>query len=278
MRSSMRFKTAAAVLAAASMSLTACSAGASAGSPNKAVNTTSLTVALTGEPSNLDFTKTAGAAIPQALMANVYEGLVKIDQEGKIQPSLAESWTQSDDRKSYTFTLRKDAKFSNGEAFTAADVKFSLERVKSSWVSSLKKKMDVVETVTVVNDTEVTVVLSRPSNAWLFDLGTPVGAMFDPSGVADLANTAVGTGPFMIESWERGEAIKMSARDGYWGTAPKVKTVTLRYFADATATTNALRSGDVDVVYNMQAPELLPTFDRTRHSRSWTAPPMARWS
>ena len=64
-------------------------------------------------------------------MANVYEGLVKIDQEGKIQPSLAESWTQSDDRKSYTFTLRKDAKFSNGEAFTAADVKFSLERVKS---------------------------------------------------------------------------------------------------------------------------------------------------
>lgn len=264
MRSSKRFKTAAAVLAAASLSLTACSAGSSAGSTNKAEAKTSLTVALTGEPSNLDFTKTAGAAIPQALMANVYEGLVKIDQEGRIQPSLAESWTLSEDRKSYTFKLRKDVKFSNGEAFTAEDVKFSLERVKSSWVSSLKKKMDVVGAVNVVSDTEVTVVLSRPSNAWLFDLGTPVGAMFDPSGVADLANTAIGTGPFTIESWKRGEAIKMAARDGYWGTAPKLKTVTLRYFADATATTNALRSGDVDVVYNMQAPELLPTFEQDK--------------
>lgn len=240
MRSSKRFQTAAAVLVAASLSLTACSAGSSAGTTNKSEAKNSLTVALTGEPSNLDFTKTAGAAIPQALMANIYEGLVKIDQEGKIQPGLAESWTLSEDRKSYTFALRKDVKFSNGEAFTAADVKFSLERVKSAWVSSLKKKMDVVDAVNVVNDTEVTVVLSRPSNAWLFDLGTPVGAMFDPSGVADLANTAIGTGPFTIESWKRGEAIKMAARDGYWGTAPKVKTVTLRYFADATATTNEI--------------------------------------
>ena len=139
--------------------------------------------------------------------------------------------------------------------------------------------MDVVETVTVVNDTEVTVVLSRPSNAWLFDLGTPVGAMFDPSGVADLANTAVGTGPFTIESWKRGEAIKMAARDGYWGTAPKVKTVTLRYFADADGHHQCpalgrrgrrLQHAGTRAAANLS--------NRTRHSRSWTAPPTARWS
>ncbi|MCC9195451.1 ABC transporter substrate-binding protein [Arthrobacter sp. zg-Y820] len=260
---------AAALLLAAALTLSACSAGSGgssapdAGGSGSGENsgTTGVVVALTGEPANLDFTTTAGAAIPQALMANVYEGLVEIDQDGTVQPLLASSWDISEDRTTYTFTLQPDVTFNNGAAFTAEDVKFSLERVKSDWLSSLKTKMDVVESVTVLSDTEVQVQLSRPSNAWLFDLGTPVGAMFDASGVADLASTAVGTGPFTIEAWNRGESIDFAARPDYWGTAPKVDTATLRYFADAVATTNALRSGDVDVVYNMQAPELLPTFD-----------------
>ena len=257
-----------AALLLAALTLSACSAG-SGGAQSGAGSSAGagagqddgVVVALTGEPANLDFTTTAGAAIPQALMANVYEGLVEIDQDGQIQPLLAQSWEVSEDRTAYTFTLQPGVTFSNGEAFTAEDVKFSLERVKSdAWLSSLKTKMDVVDSVTVLGDTEVRVELSRPSNAWLFDLGTPVGAMFDESGVADLASTAVGTGPFTVQAWNRGESIELAARSDYWGKAPQVETATLRYFADAVATTNALRSGDVDVVYNMQAPELLSTF------------------
>ncbi|MDN3480888.1 ABC transporter substrate-binding protein [Arthrobacter sp. APC 3897] len=254
-----------AALLLTALTLSACSAGSGAGQSGSGAGSGQVSdgvvVALTGEPANLDFTTTAGAAIPQALMANVYEGLVEIDQEGRIQPLLAKSWDISEDRTTYTFTLEPGVTFSNGEAFTAEDVKFSLERVKSdAWLSSLKTKMDVVDTVTVLSDTEVRVQLSRPSNAWLFDLGTPVGAMFDESGVQDLASTAIGTGPFTVQAWNRGESIELAARTDYWGEAPRVQTATLRYFADAVATTNALRSGDVDVVYNMQAPELLPTF------------------
>lgn len=260
MRLSKNYGRAAAVLLAGSLSLTACNAGAGS-TAAAAADKSNVNVALTGEPVNLDFTKTAGSAIPQALMSNVYEGLVEIDQTGKIQPLLAESWTLSPDRKVYTFKLRQGAKFSNGEAFTASDVKFSIERVKSeAWVSSLKAKMDVVDSVNVISDTEVAVTLKQPSNAWLFNMGTLVGAMFDPSGVADLANKAVGTGPFAIKAWNRGQSIDLAARDDYWGEKPKVKTASLRYFADAVATTNALRTGDVDVVYNMQAPELLSAF------------------
>jgi peptide/nickel transport system substrate-binding protein len=251
-----------AVILAAALSVSACSAGSGGTEAAESSEQTDITVALTGEPTNLDFTTTAGAAIPQALMSNVYEGLVEIDQEGSIQPLLAESWDISDDRRTYTFNLRPDVTFSNGEAFTADDVKFSIERVLSdAWVSSLKTKMSVVESVNVLGDTEVEVVLSRPSNAWLFDLGTPVGAMFDENGVQDLAATAIGTGPFTIEAWNRGQSIEMKARDDYWGEAPKVESATLKYFADAVATTNALRSGDVDVVHNMQAPELLSSFE-----------------
>lgn len=265
MRGSIKPTLGTAVLLSGALALSSCSAGSTGSATEETGERNSITVALTGEPVNLDFTTTAGAAIPQALMSNVYEGLVEIDQEGEIQPLLAESWELSEDRTTYTFQLQDGVTFSNGEPFTAEDVKFSIERVQSdAWVSSLKNKMDVVESVNVLGETEVEVVLSRPSNAWLFDMGSLVGAMFDPSAVDDLANTAIGTGPFKIEAWNRGQSIEMAARDDYWGDAPNVETATLQYFADATATTNALHSGDVDVVYNMQAPELLPTFEESR--------------
>ncbi len=248
------------LLLTASLSLTACSAGSSSSGNSTAAKTT-LKVALTGPPTNLDFTTTAGAAIPQAVMGNVYQGLVQIDQDGKLQPQLADSWKLSDDRTTYTFELHPGVKFSNGDAFTASDVKFSIERVKSdAWKSSLKNKMNVVKEVVAVNDTEVKVVLNQPSNAWLYDMGSPIGAMFDPNGVSDLATKPVGTGPYTVKAWNPGTSLELTARTDYWGKAPAIKDATLRYFADATATTNALQSGDVDVVYNMQSPELLSSF------------------
>lgn len=249
----------AALMAAGSLVLSGCNAGA--GSSGNNADGETVTIALTGAPLNLDFTTTAGAAIPQALMSNVYEGLVEVDQNGEIAPLLAKEWTLSADNTTYTFNLQEDVTFSNGDEFTAEDVKFSFDRVKSDWVSSLKAKMDAVDSVEVISDTEVAVHLSEPSNAWLFDLATPVGAIFTPDGVADLANEPVGTGPYEVESWAPNENIKLDTRDDYWGEAPGVETVTLQYFADATATTNALRTGDVDAIVNLQAPELVSTFE-----------------
>ena len=251
-----------AALLAATLALTSCSAGSGESSGGTESDKTSVTLALTGPPVNLDFTTTAGAAIPQALMANVYQGLVQINQEGALEPLLAESWSVSDDLKTYDFKLHPDVKFSNGADFTAEDVKFSIDRVKSdAWTSSVKNKMNVVDSVKVLSDTEVQIVLKQPSNAWLYDMATRIGAMFDESGVDDLAKTAIGTGPYTVESWKPNESMTLAAREDYWGEAPQIKTATLRYFADVTATTNALQSGDVDIVYNMQAPDLLTTFE-----------------
>jgi peptide/nickel transport system substrate-binding protein len=121
--------------------------------------------------------------------------------------------------------------------------------------------MDVVESVEALSDTEVAVHLSQPSNAWLFDIATPIGAIFTPTGVDDLANAPVGTGPYEVSSWTQGESLVLDTRDDYWGDAPGVEQVTLKYLADATATTNALRTGDVDAIVNLQAPELVSTFE-----------------
>ncbi|WP_369370604.1 ABC transporter substrate-binding protein [Promicromonospora sp. Populi] len=243
------------VLTAAAL-VAACSAGSDSGGAEDGART-AVVVGLTGEPTNLDFTTTSGSAIPQLLLNNVYEGLVTIDQEGEVQPQLAESWELNGNRTVYTFMLHESVTFSDGSPFTADDVVASIGRVQDDWTLSLRSKMDVVERAEAISDTEVAVTLAHPSNSWLFDMGTSVGAMFPDDLSADLATETVGTGPYTVEEVAPGEQITLAARDDYWGEAPAVTDVTVRYFADANAQANAVRAGDIDMAYNLQAPDLL---------------------
>lgn len=253
-----------AVLAAlgVAVALSGCSAGSDATKNTKgAGNSSKLSIGFVAEPANLDFTKTGPAATPQALLVNVYEGLVKLDENGTIQPLLAKSWTVSADRTTYDFKLQENATFSNGTKFSADDVKFSIERVKGpEWTSSLKAYMDVVKSVDVVSPTEVKVNLSSPSNNWLFEMTTRIGAMFSPKGVADLANTAVGTGPYKLQKWNRGASIVLVRNERYWGTKPAIGTVTLKYFKEPTAMNNALLTGGINVISTLQTPDTLKQF------------------
>jgi peptide/nickel transport system substrate-binding protein len=238
----------------------ACGAGATAtGSAGRAADE-KMTIGLAAEPATLDFTRTDGAAIPEALLVNVYEGLVKIDEStGSIVPLLAQSWTISPDRKSYTFVLRDNVTFSNGDRFDATTVKFSIERTKTdAWTISLKRYMDVVDRVEILSPTVVKVDLREPSNDWLFRMTTRIGAMFSYHGVDDLANKPVGTGPYVLDKWTRGDSILLRPNDRYWGTKPRLETVRVRYFKDPTAMKNALTSGGIDVIGTLQSPESLP--------------------
>ncbi|GAA3721507.1 peptide/nickel transport system substrate-binding protein [Spinactinospora alkalitolerans] len=233
----------------------ACAAGSYEAGPRN-----TLSIGFTAEPANLDFTTTEGVAIPEVMLTNVYEGLVELGASGEIEPLLAKSWTVSEDRTVYDFTLHDDVVFSNGEPFTAEDVEFSIERVPTEWTLALKSSMDVVDDVEVLSPTEVRVRLKRPSNKWLFDMTTRVGAVFSREGVADLANDPVGTGPFELAEWVRGESITLRARDDYWGEAPPLDGVVFRYFNDALALNNALLTEQIDVISSVQAPETIEQF------------------
>jgi len=246
----------------------ACSAGSGASGSGGSGSTggaggggdTSLTVGLVAEPASLDFTTKDGAAIPQALLDNVYETLVTVDQEGEIKPSLAKSWTVSKDGKTYTFDLVDNAKFTNGQPFTAKDAVYSINRVKTDWTVSLKAAMDVVKDAKALSDTQLQVTLSKPSNNWLYRMSTRVGAMMTEDAVAELATKPVGTGPFVFEQWRRGDSISLKANPAYWGTKPFFQQVTLKYFKDPTALNNALLTKTIDVIGTVQAPESLAQF------------------
>jgi peptide/nickel transport system substrate-binding protein len=253
--------------AALALALTACTAGsttspAPSGSVGgtAATSTDKITLGLVAEPASLDFTKSDGAAIPQALLVNVYEGLVKLDQDGKIVPALAKSWKVSDDKKTYTFDLVEGAKFTSGATFTADDAVFSIQRVATDWTTSLKKGMEVVTEAKAISPTQLQVTLSAPSNDWLYRMTTHLGAMFSKTGVADIATKPIGTGPYTFTSWNRGDSITLTRNDSYWGTKPYYQTVVLKYFKDATALNNALLTGAINVVTTVQAPEALGQF------------------
>ncbi len=261
---------AATVGACVAVTTAGCSAGSGqpgASRENSSGGPTALVVGVTAEPASLDFTHENGAAIPQALLTNVYEGLVKVDQDGKIVPGLASAWQVSPDRLTYTFDLVTDAKFTNGSPFTADDVKFSIDRVKNGgWTTSLAAAMNVVRDVNVTSPAQVQVTLSAPSNDWLYRMTTRVGAMFSRTGVDALATTPIGTGPYRFMKWTKGDSIVLERNPDYWGAQPYFDRVTLRYFKEAAALNNSLLSGGIQVISQVTAPDSLGQFsDSSRY-------------
>lgn len=251
-----RTKLALAAVTAATLLLAGC-----AGGGDSTETSSIVTIGLGAEPANLDFSTTDGAAIPQALLDNVYEGLVTLTDDGDIEPLLATSWEVSEDNLTYTFTLADDVTFSNGDPFTAETVKWNIENVQSdAWTISLKSYMDVVSSVEVIDDTTVAVTLAQPSKDWLFRMTTRIGAMFSPDGVDDLATTAVGTGPYEVTSFERGDALTLDLREGYWGDEPAIQTVVFKYFDDVNAQNSALLSGSIDAIFSLPSIDTLDQF------------------
>ncbi|WP_462418681.1 ABC transporter substrate-binding protein [Kytococcus sp. Marseille-QA3725] len=222
-----------------------------------------VTLGLVAEPASLDFRTSDGAAIPQLLLGNVYETLVTVDPEsGDVVDALAESHEVSEDGRTYTFTLPEGRNFSDGSELTAEDVVASIEAVKGkTWTTSLKEQMDVVKSAKAVDDTTVEVTLKEPSASWLHAMTTRVGAILPSEPPKDLATNPVGSGPYDVADWKRGDRIVLERRDDRGGEDPYFKKAVFRYFKDGTALNNAMLTGDVDVETTVQAPESLSQFE-----------------
>ena len=218
-----------------------------------------VVVAASGAPAGLDFTTTGGAAAPQALVGNVYETLVRIDASGAPVPHLAERVER--DGGTFTFHLRDGVTFANGKPFTADDAAFSIHYVQNEWTNGLKAQMDPVTDVEVVDERTLRVTVEggeAAEDAWLWSMGTLTGAMMTPAGVDKLATAPLGTGPYTVARFDVGEAIEFDAREDYWG-GDVARDGMIRYFDDPVSAVNALRVGDADVVWGMQAPQLIDT-------------------
>ncbi|MDN5726670.1 MAG: ABC transporter substrate-binding protein [Propionibacteriales bacterium] len=223
---------------------------------------TEMIIGATAQPPSMDPTTSDSAAIPQVLLYNVYETLIKIDNDGQMQPLLATQWALSEDRLSYTFSLDERATFADGRPVTAQDVVWNIERVRTEGTAVLKNQMAPVKKATATGERTVRVELSKQSNSWLYWMSSTAGMIIDPK-ASDLTAKPAGTGPYTLTSWSKGSDLVLSQRDTYWGAKPYATKVTFRYFSDPNAMNASMLSGGLDVISNLQAPQALAQFADT---------------
>jgi len=242
----------------------AVSAAACSGPSTPSATPKTLSVGATLEPSTLDPTMSDAASIPQLLLYNVYETLVKMDSDGNIKPLLAQRWDVSSDRTTYTFTLQQGAKFASGRAVNADAVVAAIQRMRFSISVTIKSQLAPITSVKAQDASTVVVTLSQPSNAWLYSMTSTAGMIVDPA-ITDMATRPMGSGPFAFSSWTKGDSITLAKNESYWGTPGRFDEVTFRYYVDPNAMISAMLSGDLDIISNLQAPQSLGQFaDTTR--------------
>ncbi len=223
---------------------------------------TEVTIGLQLEPPTLDLTSSPAAAIPQVLLYNVYETLVRLQPDGSITGLLASDWDISDDGLTYTFNLQEGVSYHNGEALTADDVVFSINNVLAEETAHpFATTFAPIVSVEAADDLTAVITLSQPSANLMFYLTQGQGVILEESAIGTIENSPVGTGPFTFDSWTVGDSIVINRNDSYWGAAPPLETVTFRYINEPSALTSAMLAGDIDILAGVSAPETLEAFD-----------------
>lgn len=213
------------------------------------------------EPPGLDPTANAAAAIRQVTYANLYQGLVRIVEDGTVKPLLAESWSVSDDNLTYRFKLRADVKFHDGTPFDCSVVKFSYERaVAPDSTNAQKGLFEPIASIECPNPESTIVTLKRPTSNFLFNMGWGDAVMIAPQSAATNKTKPIGTGPFRFKRWVQGDRIELERNPDYWGDAARLSAVTFRFVSDPSAAAAAMLAGDIDVFPMFQAPELISRF------------------
>nr|WP_321461166.1 ABC transporter substrate-binding protein [uncultured Cohaesibacter sp.] len=214
------------------------------------------------EPPHLDPTAGAAAAIDEITYANIFEGLTRIDEHGAVKPALAESWSISADGLTYDFKLHEGVKFHDGTDFDADDVVFSLDRARGeASVNAQKALFEPIDTVVAKDKYTVEMTLKRPTGAMLFNLGWGDAIMVASESAENNKSNPVGTGPFKLGKWIKGDSITLVRNPDYWGTPAKLEKATFKIVADAAASLAALMAGDVDAFPIFPAPEMLAQFE-----------------
>jgi peptide/nickel transport system substrate-binding protein len=222
---------------------------AAAGTPKRGGT---LVVAKTTEAPSLDPHR-VNAVSRQRVTQNIYSYLVQADADLRIQPDLAEKWDIAADGKTYTFNLRRGAKFHNGREVQAADVKYSIERIKDPATASqgagLLSSIDGVETP---DPYTVRLILKQPDSGLLASLASAWGGIVAREEVekanGDLAKSSAGSGPFILEEWIPNQTLKLRRNPDYYGqNGPYVDNLTFQVIPEESAIVAQLRSGSVDL-------------------------------
>jgi peptide/nickel transport system substrate-binding protein len=220
--------------------------------------TDQLTLALSHEPPHLDPTVGSDPATEAVSFQNLFEGLIHIDRDGRVQPGLAKSWTTTPDGLSYTFALQTNVNFHDGTAFDAAHAVFSLDRLRGPGSQAPQKALYAsIESVSAVDAATLRIVLNRKDGDLLFNLGRGDAAMVAPESADNNRAVPIGTGPFAFVQWDQSDDIVLTRNEDYWGPHPRLNQVNFVFMPDATAAVDAMLAGQLEAYPNFPVPEAL---------------------
>ncbi len=186
----------------------------------------------------------------------IYDGLVRIQPDYSPAPGLAQSWENPDDT-TWVFNLRPDVTFHDGSPFTAEDVKFTFDTIlDESFAAPSRNFYAPITAIEVIDPLTVQFTLDQPYAPFISYMNMPIvpKAVVEADAAA-FATRPVGTGPFKLVQWTRGDSIILEANPDYWGGAPILDGVELRVVPDNSARVVALESGDLDFVQSPISPQ-----------------------
>jgi peptide/nickel transport system substrate-binding protein len=259
----------AAVTAALAAAVTACSApsGGSGGGTSGG----SVVLGVASEPDTLSPLLGYG----KDGNSKIFDGLLARDADLKLKPALAAGLPEiTDGGRMYTYTLRDGVEFSDGEPLTAADVVYTYRTVLDSKTNNtFKSELDAVKEVKASGDDQVVFTLKYAYAPFAARTVLPIvpehiAGEQDPN-TGSFNTKPVGTGPYVLAKWSKGEKLTFKANPRYWGGEPKVKTFTMAVIGDDNVRATRLRSGDLDGA--VLPPNLAATFANDDAKRTYEA-------
>lgn len=175
----------------------------------------------------------------------VQSTLIRTTRDMSFECDLATGYECSDDGLTWTFRLRGDAKFSDGQPVTARDAAFTLNTIRES--KNAQADLSMVRDAVAPDDVTLVVTLSKPYNALLYTLAV-VGIVPEHAYGPDYGQAPVGSGRYLLAQWDRGQQVIFQANPSYYGEAPQIERVCV-VFMEEDAALAAVRSGQVDMAY-----------------------------
>jgi peptide/nickel transport system substrate-binding protein len=228
-----------------------------------------LTIGIPTDINTLD--PTMGPEVNSLNVAfSVMEPLLFQDAQGNLKPRLAESW-EVVDNTTYIFRLRKNVKFHNGEPFNGQAVEYSWKRSQEKHRAN-KTNCSTISRIDILDDHTIKVVTEKPDPVLLKRMANVTCAIFPPKATAAGGDEAaslkpIGTGPYILSSWVKGEHITFKANPNYYlPGVPKVETLVWRAIPEAAARVAALQTGQIDIALRIP-PHQVATLERDGNLR-----------
>ena len=171
--------------------------------------------------------------------------LITTTKDLDFKYDLATSYACEPDGMTWTFSIRDDVVFSDGQPLTAEDVAFTINGILSS--DAAQADLSTVSEAVAIDATTVEVRMKRPNNALLYTLAV-VGIVPAHAYGSEYGTNPIGSGRYMLEQWDRGQQVILKANPLYYGEAPKIQRVVVA-FMEEDASLAAAKSGQADVAY-----------------------------